>query len=60
MEPRELRRLRAAARQAILQAAVAAAERAEKEGKDMLAEAIRFELTCIKFRAMPPREDELE
>jgi hypothetical protein len=37
-----------------------AAERAQQEGENMLAEAIRFELTCIKLRVTPPRENELE
>jgi hypothetical protein len=56
MERRERRRLRATARQAIVQTAVAAAERAEKEGKSALAEAIRLELTCISFRVTPPSQ----
>jgi hypothetical protein len=39
-----------------VQTAVAAAERAEKEGKSALAEAIRLELTCISFRVTPPSQ----
>jgi hypothetical protein len=57
IEAKQLRRFRQTAQQAILQAAAEAAERADQEGKNMLAEAIRFELARIRFLATPSKSD---
>jgi len=57
IEAKQLRRFRQTAQQAILQAAAEAAERADQEGKNMLAEAIRFELARIRFLATLSKSD---